>query len=437
MKLPALNRSLLSLKVHQWRLDIVILAFLLIEASLISYAGSQLINPVILKDYTEDVWFGADIERVFANLTNAASSYDRIKVHPLFPILAFPIVKLLMLWLGLPPTEAVRIFVAATTAVWAGLLFVTLRLIGCRRLDAALFGVLLLSSAATLFWTVIPETFLLGSVTMLAALCFAALNQSRQQSWGWCMVVSALTLSVTTTNWMVGLAATAVTQTWRRSLWITAGALGLVMAVWRIQHRFFPTAPFFIGNFGEEAHYFLPAASGGPLRVLSGFMFHPIVMPALKVIPSNRNQPDWPMLSVQLANPGSGGFFGAVSIGLWVAMLLLGLWSCFAIKQHLPFRLVLGAGLLGQLSLYLVYGEETFLYATHIAPFLLGACALCTLTRFRIVTLLLTVLLIVNVSLNNSIQFAHAAAFLNHTGPLREAIAQPVSPKTAFIHHSE
>ena len=424
MNFPTFSRSLFSAKLYHYRLDLLILSFLLFEASVMSFTGSQLIDPALLKDYTEDVWFGSDIARVLGNLTNLNSNFFRAKVHPLFPILTFPVTRLIILITNLPPVDAVRVLVALTAAMWVGVMFVTLRLIGCRRWDAALFSVLMLCSAANIFWTVIPESFLFGSLTLLLGLCFVALNQRKTLAPGWAVLVNILTLGVTTTNWLMGLAATAVSYSWRRSLQIIAGSLAAVLVLWRIQHHYFPSALFFIGNFGEETHYIMPSTSGGPLRVFLAFMFHTMVMPAMHLLPSNRNQPDWPLLSVQLANVGSGGFWGVISVALWAVLLLLGLWSFFTTRQNLKFRIALAVGLLGQLLLYTVYGEETFLYAIHIVPFLIALCALSSLTRFRLLVLTLATVLVVSGGINNGIQFTQATEFLKHTGPLHQQALQ-------------
>ena len=432
MNFPTLNRSLFSAQIHQHRLDLLILSLLSVEAALMSFTGSRLIDPALLQDYTEDVWFGADIARVFGNLTNLNSDFFRAKVHPLFPILTFPVTRLIIFITHLSPVDAVRVLLAVTAAIWVGTLFFTLRLIGCRRWDAALFSVLMLSSAANIFWTVIPESFLFGSLTLMIALCFVALNQHNLRSPAWAVLINILTLGITTTNWMIGLIATAISYSWKRSLQIIASSLGVVLVLWRVQHHFFPSALFFIGNFGEESNYILPPTSGGPLRVFLAFIFHAMVMPAIHLLPSNHHQTDWPLLSVQLSNVGSGGLWSVISVTLWGVLLLLGLWSFLTTQRNFKFRIALAAGLLGQLLLYMVYGEETFLYAIHIIPFLIAMCALGSLMRLRPLVLTLAIALVIFGGINNGIQFTQATEFLKHTGILRQQQPQShVSFKSA------
>jgi len=94
----------------------------------------------------------------------------------------------------LEPITAVRIVIAAVASLWFSSLFILLRLIGCRQFDAALFSILAATSAAAMFWFVIPETYSFGSLSILLALGLTALAQHRKLSSLWYVVVSALTL---------------------------------------------------------------------------------------------------------------------------------------------------------------------------------------------------------------------------------------------------
>ncbi len=114
--------------------------------------------------------------RVFANMTDRWSDHNRIKVHPLFSLLTFPLVYFLNTILGIKAIAAVRIVIAAVASVWLGTLFLLLRLIGCQRFDATLFSLLGATSATAVFWFVVPETYPFGSLSILFALCFVALG---------------------------------------------------------------------------------------------------------------------------------------------------------------------------------------------------------------------------------------------------------------------
>ena len=407
-----------------WR-DILIIFLLAFVGGLASYLGSRLIDPVIFDiQQTDNVWFEADISRVFANMTDLESDHYRTKVHPLFSLIAFPPVYGLEKVFGIDSLMAVSIVIAAVASLWISALFIILRLIGCRRFDATLFTLLGATSAAAVFWFIVPETYSFGSLSMLLALGFVVLTQERQFSSLWFVAVSALTLSMTLTNWMVGILVTIVNHHWKQSLQITVNAFCLVTLLWGLQKYIFHSAVFFIGDLEEKAYTDVIKTFGSYLEVVKSFVSHTMIMPALEVI-DKFNRPDWPIMLTQSSSPGSGSFWGAVSVGLWTALLGLGLWALFAIKPHPKLRLVLGLTLLGQLLLHLVYGDETFLYSLHFVPLLVVLAALITLTRARPLGLILAGGLVISAGINNGLQLNHVTEFfLNHGTPRHLVQAQ-------------
>jgi hypothetical protein len=415
-KIPDLKS--ISAFVDHHRVDLIIISLLLVLASLMSWIGSHQVNPVIIEDRAKDVWFGADIARVFHHMATRPAAHNRLNVHPLFSLVTYPFVYFFML-LRFPKMEAVRAFTTVTAGLWVGLLYVTLRLIGCRRLDAALLSVLALTSAGFIFWTTVPESYLFGSFTMLGALCFVAWTQYQQRSQWWYVVISAATLTITTTNWMAGIFMAFASFAWRKAAWITVQSLLLVIVLWPIQKFFFRSAEFFIGGMRED-RYIWQDTAGGPLRVLSGFFYHSVIMPGIYILSPHPRRPDWPLMSVQFALPGSGGIWGMIAVILWTVFLGLGIWACWRHREQTRARLVLAGILLGQLALFLVYGDETLLYALQIMPFLIVVCAFLTLTPFRLVALTLSVLLIITTGVNNAEQFRNATEFLQGRGPLRQ-----------------
>jgi hypothetical protein len=82
-------------------------------------------------------------------------------------------------------------------------LYSVLRLFGCRQLDTALFTTLAAVSASSVFFLTIPETYVYGSLTILLALGMVLLTRERLLHPFWFVVMSAMTLSMTVTNWMV------------------------------------------------------------------------------------------------------------------------------------------------------------------------------------------------------------------------------------------
>ncbi|NJK52354.1 MAG: hypothetical protein HC936_05140 [Leptolyngbyaceae cyanobacterium SU_3_3] len=128
--------SSLSSHIRRHYIDILIVFALVIVASVASYLGAQLINPIIVK--LQNIWFNADTARVFNDMVSRGGDHSRLKVHPLFSLIAYPPIKVLEKALHLEPVVAVRIVIAAVAGLWLGALFITLRLLGCRRFDASI-----------------------------------------------------------------------------------------------------------------------------------------------------------------------------------------------------------------------------------------------------------------------------------------------------------
>jgi len=420
------------------RLDVAVALLLALAAGVASYHGAQRVDPALLEISAGDVWFDADAPRVYANMTARGSDHYRTKVHPLFSLLTYTPVAGLRSGLGIGPATAVRLLVAAVAAAWLAVVFTLLRLIGCRRLDAVLFSALAACSASALFWFVVPEAYGFGSLSILLALTVVALAERRQLGMLTYTCASAMTLSFTITNWMAGIIATAVQHPWRRALQITVNAFCIVVALWVVQKAFFPSAQFFLGD-TEEERYVLRPDSGGPLEVAQAFFLHSLVMPSITPMPRAKAT-DWPMMRVQPSAPGSAGPYGQIGVVLWVILLNLGVWALFRSEGHGRFRLALALTLLGQLSLHVVYGRETFLYALHFGPLLVLVAALATLTWMRPLACVAAAVLLCAALVNNVQQFRIATAFLRTHGTPRHVVqremeARPADPWPRGVGH--
>ncbi|MDP8963869.1 MAG: hypothetical protein M3O33_07755 [Cyanobacteriota bacterium] len=410
--------------------DILLAVALAAVAGFTSYQGAQLINPVIVDAQSNDVWFEADVPRVFANMTDRNSDNYRTKVHPLFTLITFPIVFVIKRALNLNQITAVHIVIATVAFLWLGTLFIVLRLIGCNRFDAALFSILAATSAAAMFWFTVPETYSFGSLTFLLALGVVALAQYQKLSPLWYTIASALTLSFTVTNWMAGLLATIATHPRKRCLWISVQAFCVVSVLWGIQRLIFPSSKFPFAS-REEKNYILMPEAGGPLQVLKSFLCHTMVMPAIDVVSDRYKPPHWSIMTTQASIPGSGSLWGTIAVVLWTALLGLGLWGLFSVKQHPKLRLVLGLTLLGQLLLHTLYGSETFLYALHLAPLLVVLAAFSLLTRARPLALVLAAMLVLTAGVNNSLQFKKATDFVQKQAPPRYQVLGQMQQRPA------
>lgn len=402
--------------------DVFIIIGIVLLGGTVSYLGFQMIDPALHQDFTEDIWFGSDIERVIRNISDRSQSF-RSGVHPLFPLLVYPFVFGIQTLTGLEPIAAIQILNAVTTGLWIGSLWLILRLIGCYRIDAILYCLLVAVSAAVLFWTVVPESYLFGSLSLIVPMGLVALSRYQKLPKFLYVIASAFSLSITTTNWMSGIAAAVVTFSRRVALWITIQSLVLVSLFWLVQKRYFPRAEFFFGSdiIQEELKYANPHSSGGPIRIFSGLIFNSLIIPEISTSPSNRGLADWPLLTVQFSAPGSGSPWGLVAVLLWAILLVIGIWALFSSnKVNARFRNFLLLVLAGQFLLHSVYGNETFLYAIHILPFLIVLATFANQTHFRLFSLALVSALILLTALNNIQQFNNATEFLKNTGPLRE-----------------
>jgi len=377
-----------------------------------------MLDPVIFHSTAEDTWFEADLPRIYANMTDRQSNHYRTKVHPLFSLAGYLPVYPIKKVFHVEPIVAVRGVSSIIAGVWAVTLFAVLRLFGCRRFDAALFTSLAAVSASAIFFLTIPETYAFGSLTILLALGTVLMMQERSLPSLWYVVMSALTLGMTVTNWMAGIFATFASHPWRKSFQITVNALCLVTVLWGAEKFIFPSAQFFIGD-QEERLYINPPESGGPLSSAKSFLFHTMVMPEIKVV---GNTPEWPKMITQKSSPGSGTRLGTAAAGLWVALVVLGIWALFRIAPHRPARVVLGLILFGQFVLHLAYGGETFLYSLHFAPLLVILAGLGTQTSARPAVLLLAGGLAVAAAVNNYSQFSKAVSFYPSNGSPREQV---------------
>ena len=414
-------QTLLS-RLRQYWPDLLILATLFAVAIFLVYQGTRLINAAILDRQAFDVWFDADLYRVFSNMTERGSDHYRTRVHPIFSLIAFPPVSLLVQGLNLEPIAAVRAVIAVVAALWSAALFTLLRILGCRRTDAVLFSLLTNVSASAVFWFIVPETYQFGSLSILLALGFVTLTEYRQFSSLWYIGISALTLSITTTNWMAGILLTTVNFSKQKALQITINALCSVVLLWGVQKALFPSAAFFLGV-KEEKKYIAPFELTGPIHVFKSFVAHTIVMPAINLVENTQQVSSrWPMLSIQASVPGSGSLWGVIAVVSWTALLGLGIWGFFSYRRHTKLRIVLALTLLGQLLLHSIYGTETFLYSLHFLPLLILLAAFSTFTRARPIALLLTGVLVVTAGTNNFIQLNKAAEIVNANAPQRHQV---------------
>ncbi|MEY2563722.1 MAG: hypothetical protein QOH88_1915 [Verrucomicrobiota bacterium] len=382
--------------------EIIICGLLAAIVASVSYRVSGLSSPAV----RDGIWFQADPVRVLGDMTDRFGNHYRIKVHPLFVLLTHPLVTLLRTLTGASALTAARLVTAFFAGVWVVLVFSLLRLLGCRQIDATIFAALGAVSAAALFWTGLTETYLLGSISILLALLAVQLPSSRKSFW--ITLASAFSLSVTITNWMAGLLATAVSFSWKRACVLVATAFCLVTILWGVQKFFYPQCPFFLSQ-SEEKAYINNPLSGGPVTSIKALVFHTMVMPRIRPFEDMKSKWRWcGYITIQNDRPGAGSSLATAAAALWALLLALGLWGFATASGHVKLRIVIGGTLLGQMALHSIYGEETFLYSLHFAPLLLAVAAMGIHTRLRPVVLALATCLVFIAGTNNFSQLSKA-----------------------------
>jgi hypothetical protein len=116
-------------------------------------------------------------------------------------------------------------------------------------------------------------------------------------------------------------------------------------------------------------------------------------------------------MSVQGAALGSSGAAGVLATILWAILLAAGLSGLWTGRRRSPFMTALFLTIVGQVAVYLCYGEETFLYSLHVAPLLVTCAAAATWTRHRRWVTPLAAVLVALLVMNNFSMFTTSIQF--------------------------
>ncbi len=393
----------------QARDRVLLAAVVLVAFAAFALAQSRM-DPRLLTWEAVDTWFEADAPRVYDNLTERWSNFRRTTTHPLFPTLAYTPNAVLTDLFGMEDRRAAFLYTAALGAIWAGLMFVFLRLSGCRRFDAVVFTALASITASSLCFHTIPETFGWGSISIVTALCLAARANRVPVRWPWAFLACVFTWGTTLTNVMVAAMASVVRRGFKPAALITIASLAFVYAYWGLQTLVFPSSEIPFGQITQKGPLLTPESRGAWV-VMRSFFFHSTVMPAPYVV-DRPGAAKWPILLVQSSSIGSGGTLAVIGTVLWVTLFLSGLWAAAKRVVDRPLCLVLVGSLVGQVAVSIVYGKETFLYSLHFVPIMIGIAALGTGTSLRKPVLALALLMLPILGFNNISLFARSASFM-------------------------
>lgn len=412
------------------RLDLLIALSLGLMVAFGAYRATALLPAAVTQEAFRDVWFQSAAGSILSQAGDRLHpKHSRNNIHPFFSIATHPPTQLLARALGIDTWQALRLLTAMAAVLTIGGLFLIFRLIRCRLLDAILLTLLAAVSAASVFFLGLPETFPFGAASLVAALLLLAWAEHRPVAAWWYVVINLLTVGFVTTNWMAGLAVTAVTHRLRATIGIIAAMLVLAAGLLAVEKAIYPASRFVL-DIEDEMTFVNHPDAGGPRHVATSFVYHTLIAPAIHPVANPNEVPGRPdtIMSTQLSAPGSASAWAPVLPVLWTGLLALGAWALWTVPAFGRMRLVTAALLAGQLALHLVYGEETFLYSLHFIVPLMLLPAFATRTRLRPLALALIVLLIPTVAANNLQQFHRA---LETFTALQASVAPPDTPVTA------
>jgi hypothetical protein len=359
--------------------------------------------PLLLDAKADDVWFEADVSRVYENMGARFSNHFRSQVHPLFSLFGLGITHVFTWIPGLGKMGAVRMAIAATAALWMALFFVLLRTLRCRRLDAAVFSLVAATSGAFWFWTAVPETYLVGSASIVFVLIVTALSERRPIPPWLDVAMAAAALSMLVTNFMFGLISLTLRHRLKVAAQLAANALVAVVLLWTVQKFIAPSAHFFLGDHEGIAHV-------EALTVPKIFFLDTLVMPDIESI-GNDHPWLWLKLSVQHSLHWKLTYAGPVALTVWIFLLGAGAWAAATLQGLRRFRLMLCLAIAGQLLLHMIYGNESYLYALNWLPLLVTLTALATFTRLRAMVLGAAIVFMIAAAYHNyhELEFAFEA----------------------------
>jgi len=394
--------------------DTATLLGLAVLATVVSAWGLSQFGDAFYRLPNADIYFHADQWRVFDNMTDFASDRYRDSVHPLFSLLAYPITTGIRL-LGLPPLAATKTLVALAAGSSVALFYLALRNLTLPIHAAAIFSALFISSATFLYWFSVVETYVFAALSICAMLVVLSRAQATPAIvW---LLASACTLSVTVTNWLLGLTAAFFRLRFLRFLSVSTAALGLVLALALVQTTIFPTSRLFFAPkeiYEERKWTQISLEKRGkdpwdPADNLQSFLIYGAVSPGHKraryYLLDGITNVHLPLSKVFMAR--------GLSISLWLSLLIAGTWGIASNRKLRPVGAALGAFIAGQAALHSVYGEVTFLYAAHFFPALLGVAGCAYFAPARRLWLAVALLLLVVGGIGNIQMFNAAVADIN------------------------
>jgi hypothetical protein len=346
----------------------------------------------------QDLWFDADTQRVFDNLTDRYSDHYRTSVHPLASLL-LSTPTIILKNLGFSPELAARFILAIGAGLLAATFFYLCNWVTGRAFDALVYTLLLMTSASFLCFGTVFELYAWGSFSILAALSSATVTGRYK---GAALVIgSAVSLSITVTNWMAGLAATYLSVPIKRAALYSALAFATVAAFTAVQSNLYPTSGKFL-YFKEEQNYTKIDIRQKLQATPKAFFLDPIIFPGVVVKISEKGK------TILTAERPDGQANPVLSVAalIWICLGVAGAlaaWTAWRSQGSLHQMATLVTGVTaGQLALHMFYGDDGFfLYSLHFAPLLILLASFSSATKWRIPSLAGAVVLVGLTAWNN------------------------------------
>lgn len=319
-----------------------------------------------------DKWFDGDIFRVIKIETDMFHrAHYRDNVHPFYSLITYPFVYGIGKLLNVDSYSAVSV----SHAFWAGLLATLIYFIALRevrnRAIAALLTVFSCTSASFIFWTTVPESFVLGALTISAVILFHG-SEKLQSSKAW-IGITLIAFSITITNVSVAILSMLLRLTYVRVFRILSISLAIAVGITVIQHAIFPEAGLFFLGLQKEAGYVgLTHKSAPELAFILAnrgitFLTSGFVLPGISALPTT-NSGVLNILTVRSILQVMPGPFGMTALVSWWILLGCGIYKTILNWHEEGVCKLAVLFLTTQFVLHLAYGENTFLYLLHSLP---------------------------------------------------------------------
>lgn len=398
----------------------IILALLIASVTFFSVFTLYEEHQNILLYDGSDAYFEADTARTFNIMTDRNSVlHYRSSVHPLVSLQTYtPTFIIKNMGVGFP--LAVKIVICFIASMWALCLYCLFRVIGNNLIQSTLLTLLGLTSAAGIFWLTIPESFALGSISIICTLIIAGISNHKKLDQKYFVFINIFSFSVTITNWMAGIAATLATHKIKQTIKICFVSLFIVTTLWGIQKIIFPYSTFFIGSNEESRYIFSPDLTRIKSTIIN-FLSHTVIAPEIKIT-SKTTSNGWAMLSFLNSSIAPNNLIALSANAIWLAILAISAIAVQLMKDYKVLKFTIYATIAGQLLLHLFYGEELFLYSLHFLPLLLAVISLSLKTPASKIVLPLVIVIIPLLYSNNLDKFKKASQLASP--PIQEVITK-------------